>query len=235
MADIPAGTGLGSSGSFLTSLIKAFHIYKKIKSNSEQIANEACKIEIDILKEPVGKQDQYVSAHGGLSCYTFLKNGEVEIKPLNISNETIKKLENKLLLFFTGFSRSASTILKDQVKKTEKNDIEMIDNLHLIKEMGYESKSLIEKNDLLGFANLMNEHWKIKKNRSSTMTNSQIDNFYQEGLSNGAVGGKVIGAGGGGFLMFYVKDKELLRSKMMHLGLREVEFKFDFEGTKSVI
>lgn len=234
MADIPAGTGLGSSGSFTTALLKACHLYKRIVSNSETIAKQACEVEIDILNEPIGKQDQYVAAYGGLSSYTFNKDDSVEVTSLNISSETYQNLEENLLLFFTGFSRNASSILSDQVKRSMQDENDIIHNLHQIKEMGIESKDLLEKEDLTGFAKLMNEHWKIKKLRSGNMSNNIIDKYYKEGIENGALGGKIIGAGGGGFLMFYVSDKSLLRNKMKKLGLREVNFKFDFEGTKSV-
>tara|TARA_B100001093_G_scaffold519622_1_gene609501 strand:+ start:2055 stop:3038 length:984 start_codon:yes stop_codon:yes gene_type:complete len=235
MADIPSGTGLGSSGSFTTALIKACHLYKKNISYPEIIAKEACNVEIDILKEPIGKQDQYISSYGGLSCFDFNKDGSVLVTPLKISKDSILNLEENLLLFFTGFSRSASKILKSQVTQSEKNENSIIENLHEVKEMGYQSKKYLENGDLNSFANLMNDHWQIKKKRSKTMTNKKIDSYYQSGIDNGAIGGKVIGAGGGGFLMFYASDKKLLRNKMQSLGLIEINFQFEFEGTKSIV
>ena len=235
MADLPSGTGLGSSGSFTTALIKACHLYKKNISYPEIIANDACKVEIDILKEPIGKQDQYISSYGGLSCFDFNKDGSVLVTPLKISKDSILNLEENLLLFFTGFSRSASKILKNQVIQSEKNENSIIENLHEVKEIGYQSKRYLENDDLNSFANLMNDHWKIKKKRSKIMTNEKIDSYYQSGIDNGAIGGKVIGAGGGGFLMFYASDKKLLRNKMQSLGLIEINFQFEFEGTKSIV
>ena len=234
LADIPSGTGLGSSGSFTTALIKALYTHRKRHVHQEDLAQIACQIEIDLLKEPIGKQDQYAASTGGLTCFTFHKNGNVSAKPLGLSMETIFKLEDNLLLFFTGYSRKASSILKDQKIKSEIKDIDMINNLHYVKKLGFEVKDTLESGDLNAFGELMNEHWNYKKNRSIGMTNSDIDQWYDLALKNGAIGGKLVGAGGGGFLMFMAKDRDLLRKKMSDLGLEEVRFKFDFEGTKVV-
>ncbi len=234
MADIPAGTGLGSSGSFTTSLLKALHLYKKNNISQVNLAEEACNIEIDILKEPVGKQDQYISSFGGLRSFKFNKNGDVETFELNINKNTIDNLQENLLLFYTGLSRSASKILKDQDQKSIQNDTEIIKNLNDIKKMGQDTKTVLEAGDIAGFIEIMNEHWKKKKQRSKNMSNETIDELYEIGLNNGAKSGKVIGAGGGGFLMFYASDKSSLKTKMNKLGIREVEFKFDYEGTKSI-
>lgn len=234
MADIPAGTGLGSSGSFTCSLLKALHAYKKNLIHPNELAEQACHIEIDLLKEPIGKQDQYISAYGGVNCFKFCKNDTVEAKPLKISDETLYSFEDNLLLFFTGYSRSASAILKEQDDKSKQKDSSMIDNLHFIKEMGYKSKLALESGDLEEFASLMNIHWEHKKNRSSSMSNNKINEWYDVALKNGALGGKLIGAGGGGFLMFYANENMKLRHAMAHEGLKEVRFKFDFEGSKVV-
>tara|TARA_B110000046_G_C13025147_1_gene413551 strand:- start:2813 stop:3787 length:975 start_codon:yes stop_codon:yes gene_type:complete len=234
LADIPSGTGLGSSGSFTTALIKALYTHRKHHVHQEDLAQIACQIEIDLLKEPIGKQDQYAASTGGLTCFTFHKNGNVSAKPLGLSMETIFKLEDNLLLFFTGYSRKAGSILKDQKIKSEIKDKDMINNLHYVKKLGFEVKDTLESGDLNAFGELMNEHWNYKKNRSSGMTNSDIDQWYDLALKNGAIGGKLVGAGGGGFLMFMAKDRDLLRKKMSDLGLEEVRFKFDFEGTKIV-
>jgi D-glycero-alpha-D-manno-heptose-7-phosphate kinase len=235
MADIPAGTGLGSSGSFTTALLKALHTYKKNLIHPRELAEQACHIEIDRLGEPIGKQDQYIAAYGGITCFQFLPNDQVEAWPLKLSMETIYNLEDNLLLFFTGYSRAASSILKEQDEKSKQGNQNMIDNLHFIKELGYQIKDALESGDLRGFAELMNVHWQHKKQRSGNMSNDAINAWYDLAMANGALGGKLIGAGGGGFLMFYTEDKTRLRHAMLQAGLREVRFRFDFEGTKVVI
>ena len=232
MADIPAGTGLGSSGSFTTALIKALHAFKKNLIHPRELAEAACHIELDLLKEPIGKQDQYIAAYGGITCFRFLPNNQVEAWPLKIDQETLYNLEDNLLLFFTGYSRSASDILKEQDKKSKIKDQDMIANLHFVKELGLKSKEALEKADLHQFAELMNIHLEYKKQRSPQMSNSKIDVWYQLARQNGALGGKMIGAGGGGFLMFYANDKIKLRHTMREAGLQEVRFRFDFSGTQ---
>jgi D-glycero-alpha-D-manno-heptose-7-phosphate kinase len=234
MADIPSGTGLGSSGSFTTALLKALHTYQKNLVHPRDLAEQACEIEINRLGEPIGKQDQYIAAFGGLTCFQFLPNDQVEAWPLKISTETLYNLEDNLLLFFTGYSRSASSILKEQDDKSKQSDQAMIENLHFIKELGYQSKVALEQGNLREFAELMNVHWRHKKGRSGGMSNADIDQWYELALRSGALGGKLIGAGGGGFLMFYTEDKTRLRHAMAQTQLREVRFRFDFEGTKVV-
>jgi D-glycero-alpha-D-manno-heptose-7-phosphate kinase len=234
LADIPAGTGLGSSGSFTTALLKALYTYRKKHIHQEELAALACHIEIDRLGEPIGKQDQYIAAIGGITSFAFHKDDKVVSAPLNLSVDTLFDLEDNLLLFFTGFARSASNILKDQKIKSEKNDEDMIRNLHFVKDLGYRSKMALEAADTQLFGELMHEHWENKKHRSRGMTNSDIDNWYNLAMKNGAIGGKIVGAGGGGFLMFMAKDKIKLRKVMKQTGLEEVRFKFDFEGTKVI-
>lgn len=234
MADIPQGTGLGSSGSFTTALIKALHHFNKHLIHPQELAELACHIELNILKEPIGKQDQYIAAYGGITCFDFLRNGQVKAFPLKLSEETLHNLEDNLLLFFTGYSRSASSILKEQDIKSKAKDREMIANLHFIKELGLKSKLALEKDNLNEFANLMNIHWEYKKNRSSNMSNDHINTWYTLARNNGALAGKMIGAGGGGFLMFYAEDKIRLRHTMREAGLQEVRFRFDFSGTEVV-
>jgi len=234
MADIPAGTGLGSSASFTTALLKALHALKKNLIHPQELAEQACHIEIDLLKEPVGKQDQYIAAYGGITCFRFLPNHQVEAWPLKIDKDTLYNLEDNLLMFFTGYSRSASVVLQEQDAKSKQNDKEMIANLHFIKELGRESKEALEAGDLERFAELMNVHWEHKKQRSANMSNNHIDQWYQLARGNGALGGKLIGAGGGGFLIFYADDKVRLRRAMREAGLQEVRFRFDFEGTKLI-
>jgi D-glycero-alpha-D-manno-heptose-7-phosphate kinase len=232
MADIPAGTGLGSSGSFTTALLKAFHALKKNLVHPAELAEQACQIEIEKLGEPIGKQDQYISAFGGITCFKFMPDGRVEAWPLKISEETLFNLEDNLLLFFTGYSRSASKILKEQDDKSKKSEKAMIDNLHFVKDLGKQSQLALERGDLNEFARLMDVHWQRKKERSESMSNHKINEWYDCAMANGALGGKLIGAGGGGFLMFYAEDKARLRHAMRDKGLTEVRFRFDFEGTK---
>jgi D-glycero-alpha-D-manno-heptose-7-phosphate kinase len=235
MADIPAGTGLGSSGSFTTALLKTLHAYKKDLIHPEELAEQACHIELDLLKDPIGKQDQYIAAYGGLTCFTFHRDGKVDAEPLKVSTETLYNLEDNLLLFFTGYSRSASSILKEQDDQSKKKADDMLQNLHFVKDLGLQSRDALEKGDLPEFGRLMNVHWEYKKKRSGSMSNGQIDEWYELALRSGAVGGKVIGAGGGGFLMFYAEDKVRLRHVLMAANLKEVRFRFDFEGTKIVV
>jgi D-glycero-alpha-D-manno-heptose-7-phosphate kinase len=234
IADLPSGTGLGSSGSFTTALLKALYAYRHRHINPEELAGLACSIEIDRLQEPIGKQDQYIASVGGITCFAFHKDNSVTFAPLKISRETFHALEDNLLLFFTGFSRSASEILKDQHVKSQKNDTDMLNNLHFVKEIGYLSKDALESGNTDKFGELMHQHWEHKKKRSGGMSNQNIDAWYETALKNGAIGGKVVGAGGGGFLMFMAHDAAELRSAMAKSGLQEVRFKFDFEGTKVI-
>ncbi len=234
LADIPAGTGLGSSGSFTTALLRALHAHTRGIVHPRELAEQACYIEIDRLDEPIGKQDQYIAAFGGVTCMTFRTDGTVDAVPLAIDDETRNNLEDNLLLFFTGFSRSAAAILKDQDQRTKHNDAVMIDSLHYVKDLGLRSKAALEAKDLVGFGKLMHEHWENKRKRSGGMSNPHIDKWYEIARANGAIGGKLIGAGGGGFLMFYAEDKVPLRHAMGDAGLTEVRFRFDFEGTKVV-
>jgi D-glycero-alpha-D-manno-heptose-7-phosphate kinase len=235
LADIPAGTGLGSSGSFTTALLRALYAYTKGIIHTRELAEKACHIEIDLLGEPTGKQDQYIAAFGGITCFRFQRNGAVEVMPLEVDDEVRYALEDNLLLFFTGFSRSASQIRKDQDTHAKNNDVATIANLDLVKDIGLRSKIALETGNLDQFGRLMHEHWENKRKRSSAISNPQIDAWYDMARDNGAVGGKLVGAGGGGFLMFYANDKVRLRGAMRKAGLSEVRFRFDFEGTKLLV
>ncbi len=235
LADIPAGTGLGSSGSFTTALLKALHAHRKHLLHPAELAELACHVEIDRLKEPIGKQDQYIAAYGGITCFNFNRDDSVTAEPLKITMDTLFDLEDNLLLFFTGFSRNAGSILKDQQIKTKQNDEEMLKNLHYVKKLGHRSKEALVNGKPETFGEIMHEHWEHKKKRSGGMSNAQIDEWYELGLKNGAVGGKLVGAGGGGFLMFYAADRNKLRHAMTKTGMEEVRFRFDFEGTKVVL
>lgn len=234
IADIPAGTGLGSSSSFTTALLKALHEYKGDIVSTRTLAEEACEIELNRLKEPIGKQDQYIAAYGGITTMEFKRDGYVWVEPLHISSRTFFNLEDNLIMYFTGFERSASNILKEQDDKSKGNDLEMKKNLDLVKDMGYQSKDALEAGDLKTFADIMNVHWENKKKRSGSMSNGKIDEWYDYARKNGALGGKLIGAGGGGFLLFYSEEKVRLREAMDKIGLSEVRFRFEPHGTKSV-
>ncbi len=235
MADIPAGAGLGSSGSFTTALLKALHTYKKSLIHPRELAEQACHVEIERLGEPIGKQDQYIAAFGGITRFDFLPDDRVEAAPLGLDQQTLYNLEDNLLLFFTGYSRAASDILKEQDDRSRRGEGAMIDNLHYVKDLGLRTARALQAGDLRHFAELMNEHWHHKKARSRSMTNSEIDRWYDLALANGALGGKLVGAGGGGFLMFYTEDKPRLRQAMVRTNLKEVRFRFDFEGTKVIV
>jgi D-glycero-alpha-D-manno-heptose-7-phosphate kinase len=233
VADIPAGTGLGSSGSFTTALLKGLHAFRHRLLHPQELAEMACQLEIERLGEPVGKQDQYIAAYGGLTCLTFHKDEGVTAEPLQVSMNTMFDLEDNLLLFFTGVVRRGSDILKDQHERAQAPD--MLRNLHYVKELGYRSRAALESGDLMLLGELLHEQWEHKKQRSGRSSSSRIDEWYALARSSGAVGGKLVGAGGGGFLMFYASDRNRLRHAMSQAGLQEVRFRFDFEGTKVIL
>jgi len=234
LADIPAGTGLGSSGSFTTALLKALYSFERRLLLPGDLARLSCELEIERLGRPVGKQDQYVAAYGGITCFEFDRNGDVRAEPLALKQSTLHDLEDHLLLFFTGFSRAASDILKDQDDRTKKADTSMVDNLHYVKELGYRSKRAFEEGNLGMFGEIMHEHWDRKRKRSTGMSNPRIDEWYELGRKAGAIGGKLVGAGGGGFLMFYAPEPQKVRAAMAAAQLEEVRFRFDFDGTRVV-
>jgi D-glycero-alpha-D-manno-heptose-7-phosphate kinase len=236
MADIPAGTGLGSSGSFTTALLKALHAYQKnLLISPHALAEEACHIEIDLLKEPVGKQDQYIAAYGGLTIFEISSDGDVHAHPAKISQQTMYTLEDNIAIFFTGYSRSASDLLRDQDSRSKQSDEKILESLHYTKDLGYRIKDALEAGELRAFGEMMHEHWERKRGRSVGMSNSHIDELYELGRKKGAIGGKLIGAGGGGFLMFYTESKRQLREAMTAAGVEELRFRFDFEGTKILV
>jgi D-glycero-alpha-D-manno-heptose-7-phosphate kinase len=238
-ADVPAGCGLGTSSSFTVALLNALHAYKREFVTQQQLAEEACHIEIDVLGEPIGKQDQYMAAFGGLVCLTFDKSGEVHVESLRISPEGLDQLESNVLLFFTGSERSASEILAEQDARSKQDDPEMISNLHHIKEIGLETRKYLEKGQLQMFGELLHVHWETKKKRSAQMTNPFLDECYEVARKNGATGGKLIGAGGSGFFMFYCpnnnSDKPRLVEAMQKMGLLWERFHFDFDGAKILV
>ncbi|MBD3203189.1 galactokinase [Candidatus Woesearchaeota archaeon] len=236
IADISSGTGLGSSGSFTAGLLNALHLYKGEYVSKKTIAEEACHIEMDILKDPVGKQDQYIASFGGIMNMNISQKGNVSITPLDISWDTIKELEENILLFYTGVRRSSFTVLKSQKQEAEK-DYDKMEYLGKIKKIGNEIKSALEKGNTRRFGQWLNIHWQTKKQLTNKMSNPDIDKWYETALKNGALGGKIMGAGGGGFFMFYAEENhhEMLRSAMKEQELHEFPFKFDFDGTKIIL
>jgi D-glycero-alpha-D-manno-heptose-7-phosphate kinase len=241
-ADIPSGTGLGSSGTFTVALLKALYTFKNINHNNLSLAEDACRIEIEKLGAPIGKQDQYISSVGGLTRFHIDKSGLVTAKALEMDQHSRTDLEEHLLLFFTGYSRSANDLLQEQDQATKaatgkvnapSND--MIENLHFTKDLGMKIGTALEKGNLTEFGNLMNTHWEYKKKRSKSMSSGQIDKWYDVAMKNGAIGGKLIGAGGGGFLMFLADDKRRLRKALREAGMQDVPFRFDNLGAQVVL
>ncbi|MBO0728340.1 MAG: galactokinase [Acidimicrobiaceae bacterium] len=235
LADIPAGTGLGSSGTFTVGLLRALYAFKREHAVTSALAEEACRIEIEHLGRAVGKQDQYIAAFGGLTCFEFCPDDEVRVSPLRISNETLHDLEEHLLLFFTGYARSADSILEDQKSKSEQGDEAMLENLHNITRIGRMVKEALEAGDAPAFGELMHEHWEQKRVRSGSMSSGLIDRWYEAGRAHGALGGKLVGAGAGGFLMFYSRDPTSVREAMAEQGLAELRFSFDHDGSAVVV
>ena len=231
-ADIPSGSGLGSSGCFTVALIRALSEIKGLKMSKKEIAERACKIEIKKLNEPVGKQDQYSSAFGGLRSYQFKKNGEIIAKKINIKPKKLKSFKNSLSIYFTGILRNSYDILKTQDQKSKIMDKEMISNLDMVKEMGLNTKYILEKGNLVDYGYLLNDHWNFKKKRSSKMTNKFINNLYDYALNNGAIGGKLMGAGGGGFLIFFSKNSNELEQAFKKIKINKLDFQFDIDGVK---
>jgi D-glycero-alpha-D-manno-heptose-7-phosphate kinase len=205
VADVPAGTGMGSSGAFTVCLIKGLAHARRVSITAGALAEAACEIEIDVLGDPVGKQDPYVAAHGGVCAYTIARDGQVEVEPLELDGATLRRLRDHLLLFYTGDARSAATVLADQDRRSQEGDQAMLENLHLTKELGLRSRDLLVTGDLEAYGELMHEHWENKRRRSEGMANERIDQLYTLARRSGAIGGKLVGAGGGGFLLVYAR------------------------------
>jgi len=239
MGDLPSGIGLGSSSSFLVSLLTSLYSYKNEIVSNHKLAEDASHIVMDILKEACGKQDQYASAFGGLNHLEISTSGKVTVTSINITHENIKKLEKNLMLFFTGFTRSSVAVLEDQKKIAKNSNKDKDDSIyayyHKIKKIGYESKRCFESGNLKRFGELLDEHWKLKKGISTKMSNLKIDKWYQMAMDNGALGGKIVGAGGGGFLMFYIESNhDKLKEIMEKEGLVYTPFIFDFDGARVI-
>ena len=236
IADMPAETGLGSSGSFTVSLLHALHAFKDENPSREQLAEEACFIEMSVLKEPSGVQDPYIASFGGFICLDISKDGKVKVSPLKISDDAVHELSNNLIFFYTGLKRSSVMVLQDQRKSILDDNLNALDSMHRIKEIGVKVKHALESGNLSQFGRLQHEHWLAKKSTSSKISSDPIDRYYQKALKNGALGGKLVGAGGGGFLMFYCEnDKDRLRKTMSKEGLKEVRLSFEPAGSKIII
>jgi D-glycero-alpha-D-manno-heptose-7-phosphate kinase len=237
MADVPAGTGLGSSSTYLVALLTALYELKRERTPTQALAEFACKVEMDMAGHPVGKQDHYMAAFGGITCLQIDRNGRVHVSPLDISMTTTEDLRSRVLLFFTGISRSANHILAEQQRDTLKGDQTVTDSMHLTKEIGYRVKEALESGDLEKFGHLLHEHWENKKRRSAAISTGQIDRWYSLAREGGALGGKVIGAGGGGFLLLYcpIRKKGAVRKVLAAEGLREMPYNFDFHGAKVLV
>jgi len=232
LADVPAGTGLGSSGTFLVGLMHALHAYKRERVTAETLAREAVDVEMNRLHEPVGKQDQYIAAYGGLLCQEYHEDDRVTVEPLKIGEAAIHELRDSLMLFFVGHTRAASTLLNDQKKRSQEHDAEMLNALHFTKQLGREIRSLLEAGQTAEFGPLMHEHWLNKRSRSAGISSDRIDEIYSLARKEGgATGGKLVGAGGGGFFLFQTNDRRRLRDSMTRAGLSEMDFTFDFDGS----
>ncbi|MDQ6744950.1 MAG: galactokinase [Actinomycetota bacterium] len=233
LADVPSGTGMGSSGAYTVALLKGLAHARRTSITPGALADSACEIEIDVLQEPCGKQDPYVAAHGGICAYTFASDGAVTVEPLELSGETLRALREQLLLFYTGEARSASAVLSDQDERTRTGDEEMLENLHLTKELGGQSRDLLVSGDLFAYAELMHEHWLNKRRRSPGIASDRIDELYTLARRSGVVGGKLVGAGGGGFLLVYAGNPADTRQAMAAAGVTELPFDFEFVGASS--
>lgn len=234
MADLSAGTGMGSSSAYTVALLEGLNTLLRRDLSLQDTAEEACKIEIDLCKKPIGKQDQYASTFGGINELIIDKKGNVKVIPIKLKTETIYELENRLMMFYTNINRDANTIIKEQSDKIIDSEDLATRCMHNIKEIGKEVKLALQNDDVDTFGKLLHDHWLEKKKITSSMSSSQIDTWYDLGISNGALGGKIMGAGGGGFLLFCVKqnDRKKIRNIMENEGLQYMDFRFDFEGVK---
>jgi len=237
MADLPDGTGMGSSGSYLVALLTALYSFKRERVPVQALAEEACHIEIDLAQHPVGKHDHYIAAFGGITCLDINQDGKVRVSLLDIHTHVAEELRSSILLFYTGIKRPSSIVLSEQKRDTEQGKEEVLESLHKTKEIGLEIKKALEDGDLFRFGHLLDEHWQNKKRRSDKISDPWLDQVYEIAKGSGALGGKIMGAGGGGFFMFYCPNssKFRLREAMKVQGLREVPFDFDYEGAKVLV
>jgi D-glycero-alpha-D-manno-heptose-7-phosphate kinase len=234
MADFPGRTGMGSSGSFTVALLAALYAHKRRHPDRQQLAEAAHHVEAGRAAQPAGKHDHYLGAFGGITCLDIAPDGTVEVSPLALSNHSLEELRNSMVLFFTGIHRESFDILSQQQRDTDAGDTGVIDSLHETKRIGLEIRDALLDDDLDRYGSLLDEHWRNKKKRSGNMSNAAIDRWYSMGREAGALGGKILGAGGGGFIMFYcpAQHRQDLRRSLGEAGLREVNFQFDHEGAK---
>jgi D-glycero-alpha-D-manno-heptose-7-phosphate kinase len=237
MADVPGGTGLGSSSTYLVAVLAALHELRREKVPTQALAEQACHIEMDLAGHSVGKHDHYLAAFGGITCLDIHPDGRVHVSPLDITIDTVEEFRSRVLLFYTGVTRSSREILTAQVSDTERGDSSVVDSLHRTKELGFQIKEALETGDLDRFGGLLDEHWQNKKRRSSMISDPDIDRWYDLARENGALGGKIMGAGGGGFFMFYCPPsaKPKVRAALSEVGLREMPYDFDFDGAKILV
>jgi D-glycero-alpha-D-manno-heptose-7-phosphate kinase len=234
LADVPANTGLGSSSSFTVALLNGLHTYKREFVPAEQLAREACELEIEILKEPIGKQDQYIAAYGGISAMTFNPDGSVDVERLPLRDEVIDDLESNLIIYYSGVERAASTVLKEQAKTISTNKDDAVLRMHRIKALGHETKRILLEGRIDVYGEMLHEHWTNKRKLAANMADGTIDEHYEAARNAGAIGGKLMGAGGGGFFMFYVRagDRRRVHDALGARGLRPMRFRFDFDGAR---
>jgi D-glycero-alpha-D-manno-heptose-7-phosphate kinase len=236
VADVPSNSGLGSSSSFTVALLNALHTYKHEFVSSRDLAQEACHIEIDVLKEPIGKQDQFIAAFGGITAFTFGTDGSVEVERLAIRPEILDELESNLLIFYSGVERQASSVLSEQGKQIASNRDQAVERMHRIKELGYETRRILVSGNIDAYGELLHEHWMNKRRLASNMTDSTIDEHYDAARAAGAIGGKLMGAGGGGFFMFYTTptNRRRVYTALTERGLRPMRFRFEANGARVV-
>jgi D-glycero-alpha-D-manno-heptose-7-phosphate kinase len=236
VGDVPSNSGLGSSSTFTVALLNALHAFKREFVSSQHLAEEACRIEIDILGEPIGKQDQYIAAYGGVTALTFNTDGSVHAERIAVKDEVLDELESNLVIFYTGIERSASQVLSQQKATISSNKDSAVERMHRIKQLGYETKKLLLEGNIDVYGELLHEHWTNKRKLASNMTDSTIDEHYETAQKAGAIGGKLMGAGGGGFFMFYVRPAERrhVYESLIAKGLKPLRFRFDHDGAKLV-
>jgi len=236
MADIPAGSGLGSSSTYTVGLLNALHSINRDYISLNNLAEEACYIEMEKLNKPMGKQDQYLAAYGGFTVLEISRDGNVIVEKARISSNTIEDLRRNLLMFYTGKQRLNKNILGQQDKSLKQSEKQVFDSLHYIKESGYKILEIVESGNITELGKMFDEHWQYKKKLAKDITNPEFDRIYELAKKNGALGGKISGAGGGGFFTFYCEEnQDKLRSVMKKEGMRELKYNFDYEGTKILV
>lgn len=236
-ADIPSDTGLGSSSSFTVGLIAALAAYKRVRMTKYEIAEMACHIERNLLKEAGGKQDQYIAAFGGISCLIFREDGKVLVSPVQISHESITALERNVMLFYTGIKRSSFKVQRALVRGIKKEE-RTLESLHEIKRLGMETEEILRKDEIDRYADSLKKHWEAKQQLSDLVSSGRINQLYRKAMESGAMGGKIIGAGGGGYFLLYCSDaqkRQRIREALTREGLEELRYSFDFTGVSVLV